>query len=138
MTVVSLSLPDNMLKLIDEYVAKYGYTSRSELIREAVRDFILREAPPEDQGKQSTFVILVVTSKLVKQDADERVVQIVHLHSDVVKMLHHYKLDEETCLNIIIAKGLAKDIIEMARRLRGIRGVTDVWVKDITSRQLVF
>ena len=136
MTVISLSIPESLLKILDEYIARYGYTSRSELVRDAIRDFVVREALPQ-VSEASTFVILVVTSKAIKEDADERVVQVIHLHSDVVKMLQHYKVDEDTCLNIIIARGVTSEIVEMSRRLRSVKGVVSVWVKDINIKHLL-
>ena len=40
---IRLFLPDEWVKLIDEYVAKHDYTNRSDLIRDALRDWILKE-----------------------------------------------------------------------------------------------
>jgi Arc/MetJ-type ribon-helix-helix transcriptional regulator len=40
---VPLLLPDEWVKIIDEYVAKHEYTNRSDAIRDALRDWILKK-----------------------------------------------------------------------------------------------
>ena len=40
MTVVSISMPDELLERIDEFADEHGYTGRSEVFREAGRNLL--------------------------------------------------------------------------------------------------
>ena len=40
MTVVSVSMPDELLDRIDEFADGHGYTGRSEVVREAARNLL--------------------------------------------------------------------------------------------------
>lgn len=137
MAVISISLPDPLLKAMDDYASKYGYTGRSELVREAVRSLVSQDMAPQEEGEAFT-IITVITDKRVKHDADERVVSTVHRYDDIVRVLHHYKLDQDLCMNLILTQGSRPRAGELARRLRGIRGVVDVWVKHVSPGPEVF
>ncbi|WP_457611927.1 ribbon-helix-helix protein, CopG family, partial [Methanocaldococcus sp.] len=39
---ISISIPAKLLKEFDEVIAEKGYASRSEAIRDAIRDYIIR------------------------------------------------------------------------------------------------
>ncbi len=131
MVVISVSLPEALLEAMDKYASKYGYTGRSELIREAVRDLVSQDLAPEP-GEESFTVIFVLTDKRHKHDADERVLSTVHRYEDMVRVLHHYRLDQNLCVNLVITQGPQSRSGELARKLRGIRGVVDVWIKHVT------
>ena len=40
MTVVSVSMPEELLERIDEFSDEHGYTGRSEVVRDAARDLL--------------------------------------------------------------------------------------------------
>jgi metal-responsive CopG/Arc/MetJ family transcriptional regulator len=44
MRTVCFKLPETLLKTIDEMVEKFGYTSRSDLIRDAIRALVREKA----------------------------------------------------------------------------------------------
>ena len=55
--VITFRLPETLLKSIDELAEKLGYTSRSDLIRDALRVFVrakAREVIEEIQGVSQT------------------------------------------------------------------------------------
>lgn len=57
---IGVSLPDNLLNRFDEIIAKRGYSSRSEGIRDAIRSYILNyEWMSEVEGDRIGIVSLV-------------------------------------------------------------------------------
>jgi len=130
MTVISVSLPDNLLEAMDNYIKSYGYSGRSDLIREAVRELINKEFIDKSREETLAF-LLTLTSKSVQENADERVMNVVHKYDYLVIFLQHLKIDEDFCLNIILTRGPSRVIGELAKKVRSIRGVIDVWVKHV-------
>ncbi|RJS80026.1 ribbon-helix-helix protein, CopG family [Candidatus Bathyarchaeota archaeon] len=74
MPVVSVSLSGNLLKKLDEFVEKRGYSSRSEAIRDAVRDALSEyELSMFERGKVTATITVI--SRREKSGVDERLMQ---------------------------------------------------------------
>ncbi|RLM81042.1 ribbon-helix-helix protein, CopG family, partial [Halobellus sp. Atlit-38R] len=52
MTVVSVSMPEELLERIDRFADEHGYTGRSEVVREASRNLLgeFEDAKLEDRA----------------------------------------------------------------------------------------
>lgn len=55
MSILSLSLPQDHIKQVDQLVSRYGFANRSELVRALVR-FVLREPTVVEQAATYPFV----------------------------------------------------------------------------------
>ncbi len=127
MPVVSISLPETLLEKIDSVVRRYGYTGRSELIRDAIREYLAR-LEVVNERELVNAVILVVTDHDVSQHVDQKVIEIVHEHQTLIKSFHHQFLDENTCLNIAVVRASIAEIQAMLKEIRRTRGVRRVWL----------
>ncbi len=130
MTVVSISLPEELLRKLDSYMEIKGYASRSELIRELIREHLEAEAPPDPRSRM-TSILVIVTDHEESISVDERVVRLIHSYQPIIKALYHQHLSEKLCLNIAIVAGEAETISILSKGLRSIRGVRNVWVLNI-------
>ena len=133
MTVVSISLPEELLRKLDSYMEIKGYASRSELIRELIREHLEAEAPPDPRAKV-TSILVIVTDHEESLSVDERVVRLIHSYQPLIKALYHQHLTEKLCLNIAIVAGEAETISILSKGLRSIRGVRNVWVLNVMER----
>ncbi len=60
---IGVSLPDNLLGRFDEIITKRGYSSRSEGIRDAIRNYILNyEWMNEVEGDRIGIISLIYTT----------------------------------------------------------------------------
>jgi len=125
MPVVSISLSGNLLKKLDEFVEKRGYSSRSEAIRDAVRDALSEyELSMFERGKVTATITVI--SRREKSGVDERLMRLRHQHDDIVSGNIHIHLGKDYCLEVFITKGEAEDILNFIGRIRAMRGIQRV------------
>ena len=128
---IGVSLPDNLLGRFDEIIAKRGYSSRSEGIRDAIRNYILNyEWMSEVQGDRIGIVSLLY-------DHDQRglvnnLIDIQHDNSDLTQSSVHVHIDDHNCLEIMTLRGDAKNIKAFAEKMMSLKGVKHVKLTTIT------
>ena len=128
---IGVSLPDNLLGRFDEIIAKRGYSSRSEGIRDAIRNYILNyEWMNEVEGDRIGIISLVY-------DHDQRglvnnLIDIQHDNSELTQSSVHVHIDEHNCLEIMTLRGDAKDIKAFAEKMMSLKGVKHVKLSTIT------
>ncbi len=125
MTVVSLTLPGELLERLDEFVRSRGYYSRSEALRDAIRSLI---SEWEFSRMEFNYVAttIMITSDYKDDEVDLKVGEIRHEFDDVVVENIHRHIGQRYCLEIMLAEGDYKRILELVGRIRGIREVHQV------------
>jgi CopG family nickel-responsive transcriptional regulator len=115
-----ISLDRNLLERFDRVIAKKGYGSRSEAIRDLVRDHAVASDLAGDR-------IMVGTLTLVydhhRPGLSQRLIEAQHHYHGRVLAVTHVHLDHHNCLEVIIAKGRGSDIQKLADQLLSLRGV---------------
>ena len=125
MTVVSITLPGELLKRFDEFIKARGYYSRSEAFRDAVRSLIAEaELAKTEAGTVATTIM--VTCEYARKDVDMRIAEIRHEFDDVVVENVHRHIGDRYCLEVLIAEGNAQRILDLIGRIRGMRGIQQV------------
>ncbi len=132
--IISISLPDSLLDKVDEYVRRYGYTGRSEFVREALREYVAQKHPEEIFGGKRIYGILVaLTNHELKPSVDEKVIETVHSFQPILRSFYHQLLEGGLCLNIVIVETTWSEIQSMMKLLRKIRGIEKMWFIPIMS-----
>ena len=117
----SIAVEEDLLSRFDSLSREEGYTNRSEAIRDLIRDALVRREWESDTSVTVGLIILVYdhhTHGLMEKLTDIQ----HHTHTLVVSSMHTH-LDEKNCLEIIITRGIARDIRDLAGKLISIRGV---------------
>jgi CopG family transcriptional regulator, nickel-responsive regulator len=116
-----VSLEEDLLAAFDLSIGGMGYQNRSEAIRDLIRDHLIQKKV----GAGDTEVIGVVT--LVY---DHRVHHLSDLLADmqhkadvVVSASLHIHLDEHNCLEVIVIRGRADKVHQIASKLIATKGV---------------
>jgi len=124
-TVISITLPNELLKKFDDFMKARGYYSRSEAFRDAVRNLIAEA----DIAKLETGVVaatIMITSDYARRDVDLRMTELRHEFDDVVVENVHRHIDDKYCLEIFIAQGKNERMLDLIGRVRGMRGIQQV------------
>ena len=119
MPIISVSMDDAILRSLDEVAQRRRYHSRSEAVREALREFIDVTEWGREGGQAS--VILAVIYEKGHPKADLAMLQ--HRFDEIRTMLHTH-LNELDCLQIFVAEGPTgrlKDLIGQIRRVKGVK-----------------
>ena len=116
-----VSMAEDLLNDFDEINKRKGYKTRSESIRDLVRNLIVQEKW-STASKDSIGVISLVYNHH-KRELDRKLNEIQHKqHANVISSLHIH-LDYHNCLEVIIVKGKSKDINKIADNLINVKGV---------------
>jgi len=118
---VGVSLDKRLLSAFDKLIAKQGYGSRSEAIRDLIRRQISSERLSNPKAKAVAAVFLVYdhhSTKLMDK--------LTHLqHSHILQTISsmHIHLDEHDCLEVIVLRGQVGEINKMAENIVSLKGV---------------
>jgi CopG family nickel-responsive transcriptional regulator len=109
MTVVSVSMPDELLERLDAFAEEHGYTGRSEVVREAARNLL---GEFEDRGLEGRELMGSVTV-LFDYEATDVEGQMMHLRHDyddlVVSHVHNH-VGDSYCMELFILEGSLEEI----------------------------
>ena len=125
MPIVSISLTSELLRNIDEFMKSKGYSSRSEAIRDAIRD-LLSEYELSHLDKQKVTSTITVISERERHDVDERLTRLRHEHDEIVSGNMHIHLGKTYCLEIFITEGDVDKVLAFIGRIRAMRGIQQV------------
>jgi CopG family nickel-responsive transcriptional regulator len=118
---IGVALDSDLLSRFDRFIARQGYESRSEAIRDLIRDRLVSFAT----AVEDAFVVGTVTliydhhTRLLP----EKLTELQHRHHHVIVSTTHAHLDHDTCLEVVIVKGRAKEIQNFADSLISTKGV---------------
>lgn len=121
MPVISISLTSELLKKLDTFMRDRGYSSRSEAIRDAVRDMLSEYELSRSETGKVTATITVI-SEHERHDVDERLTRLRHEHDDIVSANMHIHLGRAYCLEVFITEGETEKVINFINRIRAMRG----------------
>jgi CopG family nickel-responsive transcriptional regulator len=117
---IGVSLERDLLGKLDEYVTAHQYPSRSHAIRDLVRKALVEEEWEAGEEAVATVVLLFDHHS---REISERLRQVQHdTETRILSNLHHH-LSHDRCLEIITIQGSREEIVALADRLRGTRGV---------------
>ena len=106
MTIVSISLNNEILKELDKLQDSMGFTGRSEIIRAGIRTFVQEEKQKRDlKGKQNAVLIVVHADEY-----DDQVARIKHDFEDLIRTHLHNKIDGDRCMEMFFLDGDSKKI----------------------------
>lgn len=125
MPVVSMSLTNDLLRKLDALIKDKSYSSRSEAIRDAIRNSLSEyELSRLERGRVAATITTI--SEYVRRDIDERLMRLRHEYNELVTGNMHIHLGGKYCLEVFIAQGDVEDVISFISRVRSIRGVQQV------------
>ncbi len=123
--MISITLPNDLLRRVDEFMKTRGYYSRSEAFRDAIRSLISEsEISRAETGNVSATIM--ITCDYARRDVDLKVTEVRHEFDDVVVENVHRHIDDKYCLEIFIAQGKNERIVDLIGRIRGMRGIQQV------------
>jgi len=115
-----VSLSRELLGRFDSVIHRKGYASRSEALRDLIRnDLVEREW---QEGMEVVAVIMLVFDHH-SRDLQNSITDLQHSHLSEIISSQHVHLDHYNCLEVIILKGLADQIQKLADMLKSQRGI---------------
>jgi len=118
-----ISIEKELSDKFDRFIKEKNYTNRSEAIRDLIRDTFVKEA--WRQNKNVSGAISMVYDHHQRELVD-KVIDIQHDFSRFIISSQHVHLNHHDCLEVVVVKGVSKEIQKLADRLKSIKGVKNV------------
>jgi CopG family nickel-responsive transcriptional regulator len=118
---IGISLDKALLSDFDTLIAKQGYQSRSEAIRDLVRQQLSQERLSDPRAEAVAAVFVVYDHHAAK--LTEKLVGLQHSHLLHVISSLHVHLDKHDCLEIIVLRGNVGEINKVGDNILSMKGV---------------
>lgn len=125
---ISLTLPSGMTDRLDGIVDDWDYASRSEAIRDSLRDFFATYDWEAAEQTRHHGTLVVVHQHDHENGLAGRLQSIQHEMAGIVTSTQHIHLTHDRCMETIVVDGGADEIQTLANRLRSVEGVQQVKV----------
>ena len=110
-----ISLDRELIEAFDRHIKAQQYQSRSEAIRDLIRDELLQKTRAEGGTVAGA---IVMTYDHHKRELVGRLLDIQHDFHDIIISTQHVHLDHGNCLEVIAVKGLANDVENLSTALK--------------------
>lgn len=120
-----LSMPANLVRELDAWRTTHGYASRSEAVRDLLRDMMVAKRWEEEGQEENSDMVGVVSIvyKHATRELSEHLTELQHHHHTVAQAALHIHLNPENCLEVIVLRGNQREVRDLANHLISARGV---------------
>jgi CopG family nickel-responsive transcriptional regulator len=115
-----VSLDEDILKALDEFVIENKLPNRSQAIRHLVEKNLVEK---KWQCNQIVAGAIVMLYDHHKGDVTIKSNDTQHEYFDVILSSQHFHLSHENCIEIVAVRGTANRLTELSDKLIGIKGI---------------
>jgi CopG family nickel-responsive transcriptional regulator len=134
LTRIGVSLPSDLLERFDEILGSRGYSSRSEGIRDAIRNYILHYEWMSNIGGERVGVITLLYDH-EQHGLSETLTDIQHRFIENINSSIHVHISKHLCLEVILLKGEGKMVKEVAETMMAQKGVEQIRLTTISPER---
>lgn len=116
-----VSIEERLLDRFDELIAEKAYVNRSEALRDLIRASLVDEQWNVGDGEAVGTVTLVYDHHA--HDLADKLTDHQHIHHHQIVSTLHVHLDSDHCLEVVVLRGVAREIRHIADELIGTKGV---------------
>jgi CopG family nickel-responsive transcriptional regulator len=115
-----VSLDEDLLKALDDFVIENSLPNRSQAIRHLVEKNLVEK---KWQCNQIVAGAVVLLYDHHKGDVTTKLNDMQHEYFDVILSSLHFHLNHDNCLEIIAVRGTAKRLTELSDKLIGMKNI---------------
>jgi CopG family nickel-responsive transcriptional regulator len=117
----SVSLEPDLLAEFDAYCERGRLATRSEAVRQLIREKLTAAAWADDAADVAASLTLVYDHHRAR--LTDKMIEIQHARADCVVAATHVHLTHDLCMEMIALRGRTADVQAMAADLSGLKGV---------------
>jgi CopG family nickel-responsive transcriptional regulator len=117
----SVAIGGELLQKFDRYREEHRYPNRSEAVRGLMRSALVEEAVAHEDEPAMGVLTLIYDHHAGR--VAERLTDLQHRQLESVVTTTHVHLDAHRCLEVILLRGTAKTVRDLADGLIGTKGV---------------
>lgn len=118
-----VSVEEELLQSFDRLIAGQGYANRSEAIRDLMRDALVKshlESSPENGEVLGTLTLVYDHHA---SELSDKMNDLQHDHYHLVVSVLHVHISHEDCMEVIVLRGLIREIRFLSDALLSLKGV---------------
>ena len=115
-----VSLDDESMQKLDEYVSMNNYPNRSQAIRSLIEQYSVDRK--WQCGNEVAGAIVIVYNHH-KRNIDKEINEVQHDFHHLILSAQHIHLSHETCLETIAVKGEASELTSLADKIIALKGI---------------
>ena len=131
---IGVAVPTSLLDPFNRLIEEKGYANRSEAFRDLMRDALI-ERTVASPDTEVVGTLTLVYNHHVRQ-LNDRLVGMQHNHYRQIVTSLHVHLDHDNCLEVIILRGRANDVQQIADSLIAAKGIRHGKLTLTTARAI--
>ena len=120
---IGISLEADLLAQFDRLIAGKGYENRSEAVRDLIRDALVQLEWSESKGREERVAVAVLVYDHDSSSLAQKLAHIQHENHRAVVSALHVHMDEHNCLEVLVLRGDAREVVTMGEGLVSTKGV---------------
>ncbi len=118
-----VSIESELLESFDGLVAAQGYATRSEALRDLIRDALVRSRIEAPQQSAEVLGSLSLVYDHHAHDLAHQMAGLQHDHHELVVSVLHVHISHDDCMEVIVLRGSAGEVRALADSLVSLKGV---------------
>jgi CopG family nickel-responsive transcriptional regulator len=132
---IGISLEDDLLARFDRLIEDKGYATRSEAVRDLIRDALVQRDWSRATGREEKVAVVALVYDHDSPSLAQKLAHIQHENHRAVVSALHVHLDAHNCLEVLVLRGRAADVVHMGEGLISTKGVKYGKVVPATTGQ---
>jgi len=132
---IGISLEAELLKQFDRLIEQKGYVNRSEAVRDLIRDTLVQREWSESDGSEERVAVVALVYDHDSASLAQKLAHIQHGNHKAVVSALHVHMDEHNCLEVLVLRGRAREVVRMGEGLVSTKGVKYGKVVPATTGQ---
>ena len=120
---IGISLEADLLEQFDQLIEQKGYATRSEAIRDLIRDALVQREWAEAAGGEERVAVATLVYDHDSSSLAQKLAHIQHENHKAVVSALHVHMDAHNCLEVLVLRGRARDVVRMGEGLVSTKGV---------------
>jgi CopG family transcriptional regulator, nickel-responsive regulator len=119
---LTITIDDDLVSEVDEFIARHGYANRSEAFRDLLRGGLER-GDTATSGNRHCIATLSYVYDHAARELPKRLTKDFHAHHDLAQATLHVHIDHDSCLEVTVLRGRGADVRAFADHVIAERGV---------------
>ncbi len=117
-----VSIDQDLLENFDRLNAERGYATRSEALRDLIRETLIQQKIETDSAAKVLGSLTLVYDHHARNLAQEMGAIQHDFHENILSVMHLH-VSHDDCMEIIALRGIVSEIVNLSNRLLSLKGI---------------
>ena len=117
-----VSIDQDLLENYDSLIAERGYATRSEALRDLIREALIQQKIDTESTTQVLGSLTLVYDHHAS-NLQQEMAEIQHKQHDLIISVMHLHVSHDDCLELIALRGAVNEISQLAHGLLSLKGI---------------